>query len=164
MSLLTPDLGLLFWMLVSFGVVFFVLAKFGFPIIVKMVEERKAFIDKSLEAAKEANKRLAGIQQEGERILKHAHEQEMRILKEAEEMRNKVVEEAKGQAGIEAGKLIEEAKNAIRKEKEMALRDLRNQVATLSIGIAEKILRKNLDNQSAQRELVNQLIEEAQKN
>ena len=164
MSLLTPDLGLLLWMLVSFGVVFFVLAKFGFPIIVKMGEERKAFIDKSLEAAKEANKRLAGIQQEGERILKHAHEQEMRILKEAEEMRNKVVEEAKGQAGIEAGKLIEEAKNAIRKEKEMALRDLRNQVATLSIGIAEKILRKNLDNQSAQRELVNQLIEEAQKN
>jgi F-type H+-transporting ATPase subunit b len=164
MSLLTPDLGLLFWMLVSFGVVFFVLAKFGFPIIVKMVEERKSFIDKSLEAAKEANKRLAGIQQEGERILKHAHEQEMRILKEAEEMRNKVVEEAKGQAGIEAGKLIEEAKNAIRKEKEMALRDLRNQMATLSIGIAEKILRKNLDNQSAQRELVNQLIEEAQKN
>jgi F-type H+-transporting ATPase subunit b len=164
MSLLTPDPGLLFWMLVSFGVVFFVLAKFGFPIIVKMVEERKAFIDKSLEAAKQANERLAGIQQEGERILKHAREEEIRILREAEEIRNKVVEEAKGQAGIEAGKLIEEAKNAIRKEKEMALRDLRNQMAVLSIGIAEKILRKNLDNQQAQRELVNHLIEEAQKN
>ncbi|MDR1633060.1 MAG: F0F1 ATP synthase subunit B [Dysgonamonadaceae bacterium] len=164
MSLLTPDLGLLFWMLFSFGVVFFVLAKFGFPIILKMVEERKAFIDKSLEAATQANERLAGIQQEGERILKHAREEEIRILKEAEEIRNKIVEEAKGQAGIEAGKLIEEAKNAIRKEKEMALRDLRNQMAVLSIGIAEKILRRNLDNQSAQRELVNRLIEEAQKN
>jgi F-type H+-transporting ATPase subunit b len=164
MSLLTPDLGLLFWMLLSFGVVFFVLAKFGFPIIVKMVEERKAFIDKSLEAAKQANERLAGIQQEGEKILKHAREEEIRILREAEEIRNKVVDEAKGQAGIEAGKLIEEAKNAIRKEKEMALHDLRNQMATLSIGIAEKILRKNLDNQTAQRELVNQLIDEAQKN
>lgn len=164
MSLLTPDLGLLFWMLVSFGVVFFVLAKFGFPIIVKMVEERKAFIDKSLEAAKQANERLAGIQQESESILKHAREEEIRILKEAEEIRNKIVDEAKGQAGIEAGKLIEEAKNAIRKEKEMALRDLRNQMAVLSIGIAEKVLRRNLDNQSAQRELVNQLIEEAQNN
>ncbi|MDR1610962.1 MAG: F0F1 ATP synthase subunit B [Candidatus Symbiothrix sp.] len=164
MSLLTPDLGLLFWMIVSFGAVFFVLAKFGFPIIVKMVDERKAFIDKSLEAAKQANERLAGIQQEGEKILKHAREEEIRILREAEEIRNKVVDEAKGQAGIEAGKLIEEAKNAIRKEKEMALRDLRNQMAVLSIGIAEKILRKNLDNQNAQRELVNQLIEEAQKN
>lgn len=164
MSLLTPDLGLLFWMLVSFGVVFFVLAKFGFPIIVKMVEERKAFIDNSLEAAKQANERLAGIQQESESILKHAREEEIRILKEAEEIRNKIVEEAKGQAGIEAGKLIEEAKIAIRKEKEMALRDLRNQMAVLSIGIAEKVLRRNLDNQSAQRELVNQLIEEAQNN
>lgn len=164
MSLLTPDLGLLFWMLVSFGAVFFVLAKFGFPIIVKMVEERKAFIDNSLEAARQANERLAGIQQESERILKHAREEEIRILKEAGEIRNKIVEEAKGQAGIEAGKLIEEAKIAIRKEKEMAVRDLRNQMAVLSIGIAEKILRRNLDNQPAQRELINQLIEEAQKN
>ena len=164
MSLLTPDLGLLFWMLVSFGVVFFVLAKFGFPIIVKMVDERKAFIDKSLEAAKQANERLAGIQQEGERILKQAREEELRILREAEDIKNKIIDEAKSQAGVEAGKVIEEAKNAIQKEKDLALRDLRNQTAMLSIGIAEKILRKNLDNQAAQRELVNQLIEEAQKN
>ena len=164
MALLTPDIGLLFWMLLSFGVVFFVLAKFGFPVIVKMVDERKAFIDKSLEAAKQANERLAGIQQEGERILKHAREEEMRILREAEDIKNKIVDEAKGQAGIEAGKVIEEAKNAIQKEKDLALRELRNQTAMLSIGIAEKILRKNLDNQTAQRELVNQLIEEAQKN
>jgi len=164
MSLLTPDLGLLFWMLFSFGVVFFVLAKFGFPIIVKMVDERKAFIDKSLEAAKQANERLAGIQQEGERILKQAREEELRILREAEDIKNKIIDEAKSQAGVEAGKVIEEAKNAIQKEKDLALRDLRNQTAMLSIGIAEKILRKNLDNQAAQRELVNQLIEEAQKN
>ena len=164
MSLLTPDFGLLFWMLFSFGIVFFILAKYGFPIIVKMVEERKTFIDKSLEAAKQANERLAGIQQEGERILKHAREEELRILRGAEEMRNQIVDEAKTQAGVEAGKVIEEAKNAIQKEKEMALRDLRNQTAMLSIGIAEKILRKNLDNQPAQRELVNQLIEEARNN
>ena len=164
MSLLTPDIGLLFWMLFSFGVVFFVLAKFGFPIIVKMVDERKAFIDKSLEAAKQANERLAGIQQEGERILKHAREEEMRILREAEDIRTQIVDKAKSEARIEAGKVIEEAKSAIQKEKELALRDLRNHTALLSIGIAEKILRKNLDNQPAQRELVNQLIEEAQKN
>jgi len=164
MSLLTPDIGLLFWMLFSFGVVFFVLAKFGFPIIVKMVDERKAFIDKSLEAAKQANERLAGIQQEGERILKHAREEEMRILREAEDIRTQIVDKAKSEARIEAGKVIEEAKSAIQKEKELALRELRNQTALLSIGIAEKILRKNLDNQPAQRELVNQLIAEAQKN
>jgi F-type H+-transporting ATPase subunit b len=164
MSLLTPDPGLLFWMLISFGVVFFVLAKYGFPIIVKMVDERKAFIDHSLESAKQANERLAGIQEEGDRILNQTRDEELRILKEANEMRSKIVAEAKEQAAIEAGKLVAEARAAIQKEKEMAIRDIHNQIVTLSIDIAEKVLRKNLDNQPAQRELVNKLIEETQKN
>jgi len=162
--LLKPDLGLLFWMLISFGIVFFILAKFGFPVIVKMVDERKAFIDKSLEAAKAANERLAGIQEESERILKQTRDEEIRILKEAKEARNKIIGEAKEQAAIEGGKLIAEARAAIQKEKEMAIRDIRNQIADLSINIAEKVLRKNLDNPPAQRELVGKLIEEAQKN
>ena len=162
--LLKPDLGLLFWMLVSFGIVFFILAKFGFPIIVKMVDERKAFIDKSLDAAKAANERLAGIQEESERILRQTHDEEIRILKEAQEVRSKIIGEAKEQAAIEAGKLIAEAKTAIQKEKDMAIRDIQNQIADLSINIAEKVLRKNLDNPPSQRELVRKLIEEAQKN
>jgi F-type H+-transporting ATPase subunit b len=164
MSLLTPDPGLLFWMLLSFGIVFFILAKFGFPIIVKMVDERKAFIDKSLEAAKLANERLAGIKEEGDRILNQTREEEIRILKDANEMRSKIIAEAKEQATIEAGKLIVEAKRAIQKEKDIAIHDIHNQIVTLSIDIAEKVLRKNLDNQPAQRELVGKLIEEAQKN
>jgi F-type H+-transporting ATPase subunit b len=162
--LLKPDLGLLFWMLISFGIVFFVLAKFGFPIIVKMVEERKAFIDKSLESAKAANERLAGIQEESERILKQTHEEEIRILKEAQETRSKMIGEAKEQAAVEAGKLIVEAKTAIQKEKELAIKDIQNRIADLSINIAEKVLRKTLDNSPAQRELVEKLIDEAQKN
>ena len=164
MQLLKPDLGLLFWMLFSFWIVFFILAKYGFPIIVKMVDERKAFIDKSLEAAKAANERLAGIQEESERILKQTRDQEIRILKEAQEVRGKIIGEAKEQAAVEAGKLIAEAKTAIQKEKELAIRDIHNQVVDLSLGIAEKVLRKNLDNPPAQRELVQKLIEEAQKN
>lgn len=164
MSLLTPEPGLLFWMLLSFGIVFFALAKFGFPIILKMVEERKAFIDKSLEAAKAANERLAGIQAESERILNQTREEEIRILKEASEMRNRIIGEAKEQATVEAGKLITEAKAAIQKEKEMAISDIHNRIVDLSIDIAEKVIRKNLDNQSAQRELVNKLIEEAKNN
>jgi len=162
--LLKPDLGLLFWMLVSFGIVFFILAKFGFPIIVKMVDERKAFIDKSLEAAKAANERLAGIQDESEQILKRTRDEEMRILKEAQEARNKMIAEAKEQAAAETGKLIAEAKSAIQKEKEMAIGDIRNQIADLSISIAEKVLRKSLDNPTAQREMVQKLIDEVQKN
>jgi len=162
--LLTPDPGLIFWMLISFGVVFFILAKFGFPVIVNMIDERKTFIDKSLESAKAANDRLAGIQEESERILKQTRNEELRLLKEAQETRNKIVGEAKEQAAVEAKKLIAEAKTAIEKEKELAIREIRSQIADLSIEIAEKVLRKQLDNLPAQRELVQKLIEEAQMN
>jgi len=164
MSLLTPDPGLLFWMLLSFGIVFFILAKFGFPVIVKMVEERKAFIDQSLEAAKQANERLKGIQEEGERILNEARDERMHILKEAKEIRTKIVNEAKDQAHTEAGKIMEEALRNIEKEKVLAIHDIRNQVAALAMDIAEKVLRKNLENKSAQQELVDKLIAEAQLN
>jgi F-type H+-transporting ATPase subunit b len=164
MELFTPEIGLIFWMLIAFGIVFFILAKFALPAIIKMVDERKAFIDKSLEAAKAANERLTGIQEESERILKQTRDEELRILKDAQEMRNKIIGNAKDQATIDAGKIIDEAKAAIEKEKDMAIRDIQNRIADLSIGIAEKVLRKNLDNQPAQRELVQKLIEEVQKN
>lgn len=164
MNLLTPDPGLLFWMLLCFGAVFFLLAKFGWPIIVKMVDERKAYIDSSLEAAKQANERLAGIQQEGERIIADAREEHLRILKEATEIRSKLINDAKEQASIEAAKVMDEAKAGLQKEKELAMRDIHNQISTLSIDIAEKVLRKNLDNKQAQIELVDKLISEAQKN
>jgi F-type H+-transporting ATPase subunit b len=160
MSLLTPDPGLLFWMLFSFGIVFFVLAKYGFPIIVKMVDERKAYIDQALESAKQANEQLKGIKEESERILNKAREEQVHILKEAGEMRTKMINDAKEQAHLEAGKIMEEAKSSIQKEKEIAMRDIHNQIAVLSIGIAEKILRKNLDNKSAQLELVDKLLDE----
>jgi F-type H+-transporting ATPase subunit b len=164
MSLLTPDPGLIFWMLLSFGIVFFVLAKFGFPVILKMVEDRKAFIDQSLEAAKLANERLKGIQEEGERILSEARDERLHILKETNEIRAKIVNEAKDRARLEADKIMDEALQNIEKEKALAISDIRNQVAALAIGIAEKILRKNLENKSAQQELVDKLIAEAQLN
>jgi F-type H+-transporting ATPase subunit b len=164
MSLLTPDPGLLFWMLITFGIVFFVLAKFGFPVIVKMVEERKAYIDQSLETAKEANERLKGIQAEGERILNEVRDERAQILKEANEIRTKIVNDAKEQAHAEAGKIMDDALKNIEKERVLAVHDIRNQVATLAIDIAEKILRKNLENKSAQQELVDRLVAEAQFN
>ena len=164
MELFTPEIGLIFWMLIAFGIVFFILAKFAWPAIIKMVDERKAFIDKSLEAAKAANERLAGIQEESERILKQTRDQELQILKDAQDMRSKIISDAKEQATIEAGKLITDAKAAIEKEKDTAIRDIQNRIADLSLNIAEKVLRKNLDNQPAQKELVAKLIEEAQKN
>ncbi|MDR2682951.1 MAG: F0F1 ATP synthase subunit B [Dysgonamonadaceae bacterium] len=164
MSLLTPDPGLLFWMLIAFGAVFFVLAKFGFPIIVKMVEERKAYIDQSLESAKQANERLKSIREEGERLLNEARDERAHILKEANEIRTKIVNEAKEQAHAEAGKIMDDALKSIEKEKALVLHDIRKQVAALAIDIAEKILRKHLENKTAQQELVDKLIAESQFN
>lgn len=162
MSLLTPDIGLLFWMIVCFGIVFFVLAKFGFPIIVKMVEERKKFIDDSLNSAKEANERLAGIVKESEDIIKHSREEEIRILKEANEIKAKIIAEAKEQAQIEVAKMIAESKQAIEKEKEKAMNDINNAIAELSISIAEKIIKKQFEKDDEQRAFVDKLILEAQ--
>lgn len=104
MSLLVPDSGLLFWMLLSFGIVFFVLAKYGFPVIVKMVNERKEYIDRSLVVAKEANEQLANLKAEGETIMAKAHEEQARILNEAAATRDRIIKEAKEQARIEGDK------------------------------------------------------------
>ncbi len=161
MSLLNPDSGLIFWMLVAFGIVFFVLAKFGFPVIVGMVEKRKQYIDDSLKAAREANERLVHIKEESESILAKAREEQANILKEAVETRKRIIQESKDQAGVEGNRILEEARKQIQKEKEDAIRDIRLQVSELSIGIAEKILRKNLDDEQKQNGLIDRLLDEA---
>ena len=160
MSLLVPDSGLLFWMLLSFGIVFFVLAKFGFPVITKMVDERKPYIDHSLVIAKEANEQLANIKAEGESILTKANEEQMRILKEAAEARERIVRDAKEQARIEGDKMLAEARRQIQAEKEDAIRDIRRQVAILSVDIAEKVLRKNLDTDKEQMQMIDRMLDE----
>ena len=160
MSLLVPDSGLLFWMLLSFGIVFFVLAKFGFPVITKMVDERKQYIDHSLVIAKEANEQLANIKAEGESILTKANEEQMRILKEAAEARERIVRDAKEQARIEGDKMLAEARRLIQAEKEDAIRDIRRQVAILSVDIAEKVLRKNLDTDKEQMQMIDRMLDE----
>lgn len=160
MSLLVPDTGLLFWMLLSFGIVFFILAKWGFPVIVKMVEERKEYIDHSLEAAKEANRRLEAIKSESETILAKAREEQTKILNEAVAMRDRIIKEAKEQAQAEGEKQLAEVKKQIEAEKNEAIRDIRRQVASLSVDIAEKVLRKNLDGKQEQMEMIDRLLNE----
>ncbi len=161
MSLLNPDSGLIFWMLIAFGIVFFVLAKFGFPVIVGMVEKRKQYIDDSLKAAHEANERLVHIKEESESILAKAREEQANILKEAVETRKRIIQESKDQAGAEGNRMLEEARKQIQKEKEDAIRDIRLQVSELSVGIAEKILRQNLDDDQKQNGLIERLLDEA---
>ena len=160
MSLITPDFGLFFWMTVVFLVVFFILWKYGFPVIVKMVDERKAFIDESLKKAHEANERLANIQKEGESILQEAREKQAQILKEAAETRDAIVEKAQDKARSEGDRLLEEAKAAIEQEKKAAIADIREQVATLSVEIAEKVLKQNLKDDKSQMDLIDRMLDE----
>jgi len=160
MSLLTPDSGLLFWMLISFGIVFFILARYGFPVVTKMVERRKEYIDKSLNAAKEANRQLAEIKVEAEALMTKAQEEKTRILNEAVATRNKIIKEAREQAEVEKKKQLDEAKKQIRKEKEEFVRDVRRQVAVLSVDIAEKVLRKDLNKEEEQMELIDRLLDD----
>ena len=164
MSLITPDFGLFFWMTVVFLVVLFILWKYGFPVIVKMVDERKAFIDESLKKAHEANERLANIQKEGESILQEAREKQAQILKEAAETRDAIVEKAQDKARSEGARLLEEAKAAIEQEKKAAIADIREQVATLSVEIAEKVLKQNLKDDKSQMDLIDRMLDEVSVN
>ena len=160
MDLLIPSTGLLFWMSLTFFVVLFILWKFGFPVITSMVKERKAFIDDSLRKAHEANERLANIQKEGESILQEAREKQAQILKEAVETREAIVEKAQEKARQEGARLLDDARVAIEQEKKAAIADIRKQVATLSVEIAEKVLKQNLKGDKAQMDLINRMLDD----
>ncbi len=163
MDLLIPSTGLLFWMSITFLVVLFILWKFGFPVITKMVQERKAFIDDSLRKAHEANERLANIQKEGESILQDAREKQAQILKEAADTRDAIVAKAKTDAREEGARLLNDAKAEIEQEKKAAIADIRKQVATLSVEIAEKVLKQNLQGDKAQMDLINRMLDDVTK-
>lgn len=160
MDLLIPDSGLLFWMGLVFLVVLAILWKWGFPVIVKMTNDRKSFIDESLRKAHEANERLANIQREGESILQEAREKQAQILKEATATRDAIVEKAQVKAREESARLLSEAKAEIESEKQNAIRDIRAQVAELSVQIAEKVLREKLSDDNKQMDLISRLLDE----
>ena len=164
MDLLIPSTGLLFWMSLTFFVVLFILWKFGFPVITTMVQERKAFIDESLRKAHEANERLANIQKEGESILQEAREKQAQILKEAAETREAIVEQAQEKARQEGARLMEDARVAIEQEKKAAIADIRKHVATLSVEIAEKVLRSNLKDDAKQMALIDRMLDDVTTN
>lgn len=161
MSLLLPDAGLLFWTLLSFVLVLIILTKFGFPAITSMIDERKRYIDESLQHAREANEKLADIEKESAAILKAAHEEQAAILREAAVAREQLLKEAREKAGKEGEKMLAETRRVIQMEKEEALRDIRRQVAELSIAIAEKVLSKELADGEMQNSVIEKLVEEA---
>lgn len=160
MSLITPDFGLLVWMTLIFGIVFFVLAKWGFPMITGSVEKRAARIGDSIKAAKEAEEKLRNLAEEQSRMIEETRQEQSRILKEASASRDSIVEQAKDQARVEASRILDQARIQIAAEKESALRDVRKEVALLSVSVAEKVLKKSLSEGAEQAGLVDRLVDE----
>ena len=161
MSLVTPEFGLLFWMVVIFGLVFVLLAKFGFPIITDSVDKRSAKIAQSLKDADEIAARMEAWKVEQAQLLEKTRREQSAILKEATETKARIVADAKTQARAEADKILAEAKLQIEAEKESTLRDVRREVALLGVQVAEKVLRHELSDEGSQRAFLDQLVDEA---
>ena len=159
MNLLTPDPGLLFWMLLAFCIVFFVLAKYGFPVILEAVNKRKEYIEDSLIAAKEANEKLAGIQAEGERLMADANMQKQEIIAGAMAEKQQIVKAAEEQATASARKIAEDSAKSIEAAKENAMREMRNEVADLAVSIAEKILKEKMSDDKAQQAAISEMLD-----
>lgn len=160
MSLVTPDFGLLFWMVVIFGLVFFLLAKFGFPVITDMVDKRSAKIAQSLKDADEIEARMASWKAEQAQMLEATRKEQSLMLREAAATRARIVADAQAQAQAEADRILSEARARIEAEKESALRDVRKEIALLSVQVAEKVLRHELSDESSQRAFIDQLVDE----
>ena len=161
MSLITPDFGLLFWMVVIFGAVFFLLAKFGFPVITKAVRERSEHIEQSLRAAEEARLSLERFAEDQNRLIEQTKVERAEILKAASDERNALLAKAQEDASAEAAKILRTARDESAAEQELARRELRSELSALSVAVAEKIVRKELDNADGQKQLLDKYVEEA---
>jgi F-type H+-transporting ATPase subunit b len=164
MDLVTPDVGLLFWTVVSFFVLLFLLRKFAWKPIVGTVNDREKSIREALASAESARLEMQNLQADNERILKEARAEREAMLKEARELKAKIVTDAKDEAQQQANKMIEQAQVAIESEKKSAMAELKNHVAGLSVEIAEKMIREQLSNNDKQLKLVEDMLGEAKLN
>lgn len=164
MELITPDFGLLFWMTIAFGIVFFILAKFAFPVINGMLKKREEEINNALELAERTHKEMEQLQLNNEILLRQAREERDKILAEAKHISDKFIEEAKAKANEEKDRIIESAKEIIEHEKMAATTEIKNQIADISIKVAEKIIGKTLESDKDQLDYINHLLQEIEEN
>ena len=164
MELITPSFGLFFWMLFGFAILFFILKKFAWPIITKLISEREKYIEDQLIAAENVRQDMSRLQGEHQKLLEKAKEERDMILSDARKIRDKMYEEAKARSMKEANTIIEEAKNAIHYEKLKAVTDIKNEIANMSIEIAEKVLRQELSDKAKHDELVEKWMQEVNLN
>lgn len=156
-----PDAGLLFWMLLAFGVVFYVLYKYGFPIITSMIDARKQYIDEALKGAKEANEKIANIEQQCNGLIEEARRKQLEILREATAAREQIIKEAREKADAETERIIAAAKREIEQQREDAMNAVRDEAAKVAVAVAEKILRRELAGEERQQQYVERLVDEA---
>ncbi len=164
MDLVTPGIGMIFWSTLFFLVLLFILGKFAWPAILTAVKARNESIRNALEAADRAKEEMAKLQAGNEQILAQAKAERDALMREAKSMKDKLIADAKEKATEEAEKLVKNARESIQREKAAALNEMKEQMATLSVDIAEKILRMKLEDSKAQKELVDKMINEADLN
>jgi F-type H+-transporting ATPase subunit b len=160
MELVTPDIGLVFWTTLCFAILLFILRKFAWKPILEAISERERSIEDSLSKAEAAKEEMARLTNENEALLKQAYAERDVILQEARKLKDKIVSEAKEAAHTEGARMIENARLEINMQKALAIADVKNQVATLSIEIAEKVLRKQFEDAKKQDALVTELLKE----
>lgn len=160
MELVKPSIGLIFWMIVSFSIILFLLKKFAWKPILGMIKEREDSIENALAAAEKAKEEMKTLQANNERILHEAKAERDQLLKDARDIREKMIAEAKDVATKEGERLLKAARENIQNEKMAAVTELKNQVASLSIDIAEKILRAELSSDEKQKTLVTTLLKD----
>ena len=164
MELLTPGVGLIFWQAVVFILLFFLLAKMAWKPILASLKEREDSIQSSLDSAEKAKQEMASLKADNEKLLKEAREERDKILRDARDAANRLHDQAQMDAKKNADKIIEDAKAIINIEKEAAMRDVRAQVAAFSLEVAEKLIKKNLSNDKAQKDLVDRFVGEIKMN
>lgn len=164
MNLILPSVGLIFWMTITFLIVFFLLRKMAWKPILKSLKDREQSIQDALDSAQKAKDEMAALKASNEAILMEARNERDKLLKEARETKENIIAEAKAGAQKEADKIMQNAKDNIQSEKAAAMDELKNQVAKLSIEIAEKIIRTELSSDEKQKALVNTMIDEVNLN
>ena len=164
MNLLTPHFGLFIWTLLAFVILLLILKKFAWKPILSMLNERETNIAESIASAEKVKAEMAQIKADNEKMMIQAREESGRLLKEAKDIKDKMIADAKTQAQAEASKIIEDARVQIENKKNTVMNELKNEVGTLAVGVAEKILRKQLDNNSAQADYVKLLSDEIKLN
>lgn len=163
MQLLTPDLGLFFWNLLAFVIVFFILKKFAWKPILSSLKQRETGIADSLAQAELVRAEMAQLKSENEALLVQAREERALMLKEARETKDKMISEAKERAQVEANRILADTQAIIEQQKMAAIIDVKNHVGNMVVEVSEKILRRELSNKQEQENYIRQLVSEVKK-